>query len=390
MGDMDRSINFRRSKQSTDEWYASCLDAQVRARWKAPPKDIAKKAEVGNRLAGLYGANTSSKMIRKRASKIVHSPVKAAFSSPAAKRRSLSQPKDRKGKKKSKEAFSFARIESPPKKDETGGMGWADETKTESREAGMSTLGTPSDKTRQSGVMMETVVTSTSPKKKAQRDPNNYDHVKSKLSTKPKYQRQKYKGNGFKGFYVGKGKLAPGSLGRPYGSIKRYGCQGTLNLEKLKYPAIMSPVGRTKDRYIPKALNSISRTNVYAEPFYFKPTRDWPAEAFNLASPERTHKPGDVTARDTRGLQFEEREARRVYKLAKEEQRRRRLKSQATLRSTGLDKFNADGTPRRNALKHLGSVGQLKYVLNVLFSLPLSFMAFEVSCWHESHMFCKR
>ena len=97
MADNDRPIHFRRNHQTTDEWYASTLDAQVRARWKAPPKDIKKRAELGTRLSALYGANTSSKMIRRRAGKLVHEQEKAAFNSPASLRRSRSPNKKKKG-----------------------------------------------------------------------------------------------------------------------------------------------------------------------------------------------------------------------------------------------------------------------------------------------------
>ena len=96
MGDMDRPIHFRRNHQTTDEWYASTLDSQVRARWKAPPKDIKKKQELGNRLAGLYGANTSSRMIRRRAGKLLHENEKASFNSPASLRRSIARRERRK------------------------------------------------------------------------------------------------------------------------------------------------------------------------------------------------------------------------------------------------------------------------------------------------------
>ena len=99
---MDRPIHFRRNHQTTDEWYASTLDSQVRARWKAPPKDIKKRQELGNRLAGLYGANTSSKMIRRRAGKLLHENEKASFHSPASLRRSMSPKKKNKGRRSRK------------------------------------------------------------------------------------------------------------------------------------------------------------------------------------------------------------------------------------------------------------------------------------------------
>ena len=388
MGDMDAPVHFRRSKQSTDEWYQSTLDAQVRARWKSPPKNIQERAAVGNRLAGLYGANTSSKMIRKRASRVFHSPVKSAFNSPASQRRSTSPSPDRtrmtkRAKpslenksmdKKSSKPRKFIHSESlamahPPSAHDMGEKtGWSMNESHEMRahtpsalppeyesstNAQVSTPGTPG---QLSSVMMESVQITPSSKKKSN-DPNDFSHISSKVSPMPKHPRQKFKGNGFKGFYVGKSTPAPGS---PMGAVPRYGFQGVVNLQKKKHPHIMSPVGRVKDKYIPKALNSISRTNVYSEPFSFKPTRDWPAEAFNLNSPNRK---GEITARDTRGLQFEDQEVRKLYKFAKTEKMAKRAVSRQIMKSSGLDKFNADGTPRRNALKHLGSVGKLKYVL---------------------------
>ena len=54
----------------------------------------------------------------------------------------------------------------------------------------------------------------------------------------------------------------------------------------------------------------------------------------------------------------------KLYDFAEDEKQYRRQESRMKLSSSGLDKFDADGTPRRNSLKHLGSVGKLKYVVS--------------------------
>ena len=68
-------------------------------------------------------------------------------------------------------------------------------------------------------------------------------------------------------------------------------------------------------------------------------------------------KKGEITARDTRGVQFELNQVTKLYDFASEEKVHRRQASRMKLKSTGLDRFDADGTPRRNAMQHLGSVG---------------------------------
>ena len=72
-------------------------------------------------------------------------------------------------------------------------------------------------------------------------------------------------------------------------------------------------------------------------------------------------KKGEITARDNR-VQFELNQVTKLYDFASEEKVHRRQASRMKLKSTGLDRFDADGTPRRNAMQHLGSVGKLKYV----------------------------
>jgi hypothetical protein len=380
MGDMDRPIHFRRNHQTTDEWYASTLDAQVRARWKAPPKDIAKKAALGNRLAGLYGANTSSKMVRRRAGRLVHELEKASFNSPASLRRSMSPKKNKKRGKTSYKSPSGSSsvylvdandLSSPgergaftPGSDATN----RPTTNTSSTyiEANIQTLPNTPSGNQLGGVMMESVDNYSTHTKRNSNSPTKrrgYNHVQSKVSPKPKYQRSKFKGPQFKGFYVGAGKAAPGS---PFGSVPRYGFQGTINVLKKEHPMMMSPIGlKTRNTPKKKGMLTIPRSNVYTQPFTFKPTRDWPAEAFKMSN--RKKKKGEITARDTRGVQFELNEVTKLYDFASEEKIYRKQESRMKLKSTGLNKFNPDGTPRRNALKHLGSVGKLKYVYATLY-----------------------
>ena len=62
----------------------------------------------------------------------------------------------------------------------------------------------------------------------------------------------------------------------------------------------------------------------------------------------------------------------KLYDFAEDEKHYRRQESRMKLSSSGLDKFDADGTPRRNSLKHLGSVGKLKYVVSFTNVLHLS------------------
>lgn len=380
MGDMDRPIHFRRNHQTTDEWYASTLDAQVRARWKAPPKDIAKKAALGNRLAGLYGANTSSKMVRRRAGRLVHELEKASFNSPASLRRSMSPKKNKKRGKTSYKSPSGSSsvylvdandLSSPgergaftPGSDATN----RPTTNTSSTyiEANIQTLPNTPSGNQLGGVMMESVDNYSTHTKRNSNSPTKrrgYNHVQSKVSPKPKYQRSKFKGPQFKGFYVGAGKAAPGS---PFGSVPRYGFQGTINVLKKEHPMMMSPIGlKTRNTPKKKGMLTIPRSNVYTQPFTFKPTRDWPAEAFKMSNKKK--KKGEITARDTRGVQFELNEVTKLYDFASEEKIYRKQESRMKLKSTGLDKFNPDGTPRRNALKHLGSVGKLKYVYATIY-----------------------
>ena len=47
---------------------------------------------------------------------------------------------------------------------------------------------------------MESVQITPSPKKK-NKDPDDFSHIPSKVSPMPKHPRQKFKSNGFKGFY---------------------------------------------------------------------------------------------------------------------------------------------------------------------------------------------
>ena len=372
---MDRPIHFRRNHQTTDEWYASTLDSQVRARWKAPPKDIKKRQELGNRLAGLYGANTSSKMIRRRAGKLLHENEKASFHSPASLRRSMSPKKKNKGRRSRKAGkgspSSFAGYDnisdhdspvkySPntPNTNATTPMTNASSTNVE---ANIGTSPSTPSGNQLGGVMMESVE-DYSMYHKDQSSPERrrgYSHVQSKVSPKPKYQRQKYKGPQFKGFYVGSGSAAPGS---PFGSVPRYGFQGTINVLKKDHPMMMSPIGlKTRNTRKSKNMLTIPRSNVYTQPFTFKPTRDWPASAFKLSNKKK--KKGEITARNTRGVQFELSQVTKLYDFAEDEKHYRRQESRMKLSSSGLDKFDADGTPRRNSLKHLGSVGKLKYVV---------------------------
>ena len=359
MADNDRPIHFRRNHQTTDEWYASTLDAQVRARWKAPPKDIKKRAELGTRLSALYGANTSSKMIRRRAGKLVHEQEKAAFNSPASLRRSRSPNKKKKGSSSKTSPTTTKRDGFTPNSDVlTTPMTTMSSTNIE---ANIHTSPNTPSSNQLGGVMMESVDnysptqrnSSNSPKKR-----RGYSHIKSKVSPKPKYQRGKYKGPQFKGFYVGAGKAAPGS---PFGSVPRYGFQGTINVLKKDHPMMMSPIGlRTRNTRKQKGMLTIPRSNVYSQPFTFKPTRDWPDSAFKMKNKKK--KKGEITARDTRGVQFELNQVTKLYDFASEEKVHRRQASRMKLKSTGLDRFDADGTPRRNAMQHLGSVGKLKYV----------------------------
>ena len=124
---------------------------------------------------------------------------------------------------------------------------------------------------------------------------------------------------------------------------------------------MMSPIGlRTRNTRKQKGMLTIPRSNVYSQPFTFKPTRDWPDSAFKMKNKKK--KKGEITARDTRGVQFELNQVTKLYDFASEEKVHRRQASRMKLKSTGLDRFDADGTPRRNAMQHLGSVGKLKYV----------------------------
>ena len=155
-------------------------------------------------------------MIRRRAGKLLHENEKASFHSPASLRRSMSPKKKNKGRRSRKAGkgspSSFAGYDnisdhdspvkySPntPNTNATTPMTNASSTNVE---ANIGTSPSTPSGNQLGGVMMESVE-DYSMYHKDQSSPERrrgYSHVQSKVSPKPKYQRQKYKGPSLKAF----------------------------------------------------------------------------------------------------------------------------------------------------------------------------------------------
>lgn len=252
--------------RDTEAWVRSVMEKAITSKYQPTSKTLNKEIHVGMRLASLYGSNTSSKIVKKRAKKTVERFKPVPLNSPSAKR-----------KKEQKEMYDTVTFMAEPS---TGG---------------------PANP----AIRMNP---KTSPPMRHRKIPLEEEgDVRSKVSAAPKWRRDKVPTDQVRGWYVGnraaEGCPSPAFMSR----VPRYGLEATLKMAQRERSVMFSPIGRVD--HMPKFLHRIPTSNVWSPPVFGSPG-SWPKDVGNTVSFKDARgqgKKGDaiLTARNLRSVKHE-------------------------------------------------------------------------------------
>jgi len=302
--------------RDTEAWVRSVMESAITSKWHAPSKTLNEEIHVGNRLASLYGSNTSSRIVKKRSKKTVTRLKPASKNSPLARKR-----------KDESNMYATVTFMAEPS---TGGPA------------------NPAVKVDPKG----------SPPMRFRKIPLEEEgEVSSKVSAAPKWRRDKVPTNQKRGWYVGnraaEGCPSPGFMSR----VPRYGLEATLKMAQRERPAMYSPIGRTK--HMPKFLHRIPTSNVWSPPVHGSPGM-WPKGVGNtLSYKEATGDP--ITARNLKAVANEEREVDLMYRSVDMERTAASTRSRSRLgvtTSDGTHITNTHGRGSRTAISSKKRNGQ--------------------------------
>jgi len=230
--------------RDTEAWVRSVMETAITSKYHEPSKTLNKEIHVGHRLASLYGSNTSSKIVKKRAKKNVQRLKPASKNSPLAKKRQEKQ-----------DMFKTVTFMAEPS---TGGP---------------------------ANPAIETTKKSRSPMRHRRIPLEEEGEVQSIVSAIPKWKREKVKTGLTPGWYVGnraaEGCPTPAFMAR----VPRYGLESTLKMAQRERHTLYSPIGRVK--HMPKFLHRIPTSNIWSPPVHGSPGM-WPKDVGNTVSYKAT------------------------------------------------------------------------------------------------------
>ena len=261
--------------RDTEAWVRSVMETAITSKWHAPSPTLNEEIHVGHRLSSLYGSNTSSRMVKKRAKKTVVRQKPAPRNSPLARK-----------KEQQKKMFETVTFMAEPS---TGGPA------------------NPALK----------VDPKKSPPLRHRKIPlEEENEVRSKVSAAPKWRRDKVPTDQVRGWYVGnraaEGCPSPSFMPR----VPRYGLEATLKMAQRERPAMFSPIGRVK--HMPPFLHRIPTADVWSPPVQGSPGM-WPKNVGNTVSYKEATSGEIITARNLRSVQNEERQVSLLYRSVEQE-----------------------------------------------------------------------